>query len=229
MNVIKFLLIAVMLLGSILFCSQDAMAEEVELSGKELKTKSVAEVATLYQIDANKYAEKVGQTIGVRVKTTDTFQLLHDNYGAEPSVVKEIAVQMQTENGQTATTKETTTKTSTKSSAVEKQYNFIPITIALLLLYVFSFVLSRFKVIGYALHKKIWNWLLLGFFLASAILGCLLVLRISNGIIIPLPFNMLYWHVEAGIAMTAISIFHIMWHWKYFTALVKRKKIATIK
>lgn len=229
MNIIKLLLIAFVILGSVLFVSHNALAEEVELSGKELKTKTVAEVATLYQIDVNLYAEKVGQLLGVKVNTTDHFQLLHDNYGADPSAVKDIAVQMQIDSGQTVTEKEATTESATKSNVADKQYNFFPITIALLVLYLFSFVLSRFKVIGYVLHKKIWNWLLLGFFVASALLGSLLAIRISNGIIVQLPFNILYWHVEAGIAMTVISIFHIVWHWKYFTAIIKRNRIPATK
>ena len=220
---IKLFLLGIVILGSVVFVANVAGAEEVELSGKELKAKTVAEVAELYKIDAIKYAEKVGATIGVKVKTSDTFQLLNDNYGAEPSVVKDIAVYMQEDSGQVVNVKEITPEVVAKSKTPEKQYNFFPITIILLIVYIISFVLSRLKVIGYVLHKKIWNWLLLGFFLVSALLGCLLVLRISNGIIFPLPFNMLYWHVEAGVALTAISFFHIIWHWKYFVTSFKKR------
>ncbi len=198
-------------------------ADEVELSGKDLKAKTVAEVASLYNINPTEYADRIGKTIKVKVNTSDTFQLLHDNYGAEPSAVKDIAVLMQSESGQAVTAKDTTTESATSAKAPEKQYNFFPISIGLLIAYIISFVLSRFKVISYVFHKKIWNWLLLGFFLVSAILGSLLVLRISNGVVIALPFNMLYWHVEAGVALTAISFFHIIWHWKYFITIFKKK------
>lgn len=200
-------------------------ADVVELSGKDLKAKTVTEVAVLYSIDATAFAKEIGQSIGVNVNPNDTFQLLADNYGAETSTIKDIAAKLQADEGETVTAKETTTEAATtaKSTTPEKQYNFFPISIGLLLVYIISFVLSRFKVISYAFHKKIWNWLLLGFFLISAILGSFLVLRISNGIIIPLPFNMLYWHVEAGVALTAISIFHIIWHWRYFVTVFKKK------
>jgi len=203
--------------------SSVSAADEVELSGKDLKAKTVSEVAALYNISPTEYADRIGKTIKVKVNTSDTFQLLHDNYGAEPSAVKDIAVLMQSESGQAVTAKDLTTESATSAKAPEKQYNFFPISIGLLIAYILSFVLSRYKVISYSLHKKIWNWFLLGFFLVSAILGSFLVLRISNNIVIPLPFNMLYWHVEAGVALTAISIFHIVWHWRYFVTLFKKK------
>ncbi len=200
-------------------------AATVELSGKDLKAKTVTEVAVIYNINADNFAKELTKSIGVNVKTSDTFQLLADNYGAETSTIKDLAAKLQAEEGEVVTAKDTTTETVEvpKVSTPEKQYNFFPISIGLLLIYIVSFILSRFKILGYALHKKIWNWFLLGFFLVSAVLGCFLVLRISNGLVIPLPFNMLYWHVEAGVAMTAVSVFHIIWHWRYFVTVFKKK------
>jgi len=74
-------------------------------------------------------------------------------------------------------------------------------------------------------HRKIWNVLLLITFLISGIFGILLVLRINYGIEIPLYSDLLFWHVEFGIAMTIISIFHITWHWKYFRNMIPKKKV----
>jgi len=218
---------ALFVVGFFVMGIQSVSAATVELSGKELKAKTVAEVAALYTIDSNLFASALTEKIGVNVKTSDTFQLLGDNYGAETSDIKDIAAALQAEAGQAITAKDETTKTvadpETKFTTPEKEYNFLPIAIGLLLAYAISFALSRFKVITYMLHKKIWNWLLLAFFIVSCVLGSFLALRISNGLIIPLPFNMLYWHVEAGIAMTMISFFHIIWHWRYFVALVKKR------
>jgi hypothetical protein len=103
-------------------------------------------------------------------------------------------------------------------------YNVIPISIALLLLYVFSLLLVKKKILGNALHRKIWNVLLLISFLGVGILGLLLVVRISYGLTLPLPFNDLFWHVEFGIAMAIISAFHVIWHRDYFMSIIKTGK-----
>ena len=73
-------------------------------------------------------------------------------------------------------------------------------------------------------HRKFWNILLLITFLASGILGILLVIRINLGIAMLLPFNIMFWHVEIGIAMVVISIFHTLWHLPYFKNLFMIKK-----
>lgn len=101
-------------------------------------------------------------------------------------------------------------------------YNFLLISIIILILYVVSFVLSKKEIISKVFHRKIWNILLLISFLGVGISGILLVLRLSYGININLGFNLLFIHVETGIIMTIISIFHIIWHYPYFKSLLKR-------
>jgi hypothetical protein len=105
-------------------------------------------------------------------------------------------------------------------------YDFINLTVLMIAAYAASFILYRLERITLRAHRMVWNLLLLITFLISAILGVLLVLKINYGMVFKLPFNMLYWHVEAGIAMTAISAFHISWHWEYFKALLKGAKRA---
>lgn len=105
-----------------------------------------------------------------------------------------------------------------KASA--RYYNFPMITGILLFLYAVSWGLSKKGKLTLASHRKIWNIALLLTFLVSGLLGILLVLRISHGIAIVLPFNTLFLHVEAGIAMAIISFFHVAWHWPYFKALI---------
>ena len=106
----------------------------------------------------------------------------------------------------------------------EGRYDFISISAGLLLLYAASFLLARKKIISTILHRRLWNALLLIAFLISAGLGTLLVIRLNTGWDIPLPFSTLFWHVEAGIAMTAIAVFHIAWHWPYFKNILKSNK-----
>lgn len=106
---------------------------------------------------------------------------------------------------------------------IKPRYEFVGVSIILTIIYLVSFFLYRFNKITVVLHRRIWNILLLLTFLVSAILGILLVIRINYGVLFDfLPFNMLYWHVEAGIAMTIISLFHIGWHWRYYLSYFKK-------
>ncbi len=104
-------------------------------------------------------------------------------------------------------------------------YHLLPISLVLVFLYLFGCILSRKKIIKLVNHRRIWNCLLLLTFLFSGITGVLLIIKVNLGIIIPLPFDILFWHVETGIAMFVISIFHISWHWVYFKNIFKMKKI----
>lgn len=112
----------------------------------------------------------------------------------------------------------------TNNKANKRVYHLLPISLFLIFLYLISHVLSKKRIISVVNHRKIWNILLLITFLISGILGILLIIRINFGLIIPLPFNILFWHVEVGIAMFVISIFHILWHWAYFKNILRIKK-----
>ena len=181
------------------------------ISGSDLKTKTVNEVAEIYQISANEYAEKLSECYGAKINTNHSFQFLHDNYGVEPSVVKDIAASIKLGTQIDA------------SKIVDKQYqgiyHFLPISLFLIILYLISHILSKKKIVSVVNHKKIWNILLLITFLISGILGILMVVRINFSLIIPLPFNILFWHVEIGIAMFVICILHIIERWRYFKNL----------
>lgn len=210
-------ILLISMLGLFLVVGGNTFAEStVELSGKDLKAKTVQEVADLYGVDAGEYALKIKDILGVKVKTTDSFQTLHDNYGAEPSEVKAIAEEMQANILGVEYVPEEEPADSGNAEKAEKEYYLFPIALIMTLIYVVSFYLSRIKKITLLTHKKVWNALLFFTFGISAILGILLVLRITYDFVIPLPFNMLFWHVEAGIAMSIISVFHIIWHWPYF-------------
>jgi len=117
-----------------------------------------------------------------------------------------------------------TTSIQEKSKGIRIEYFFIPITLLLVVLYLTSLILSRKKKITTVQHRKIWNFLLLITFLVSGILGILLVLKVSFGIEIPFYSDALFFHVEFGIAMAFISIFHILWHWKYFAKMISKNK-----
>jgi hypothetical protein len=100
-------------------------------------------------------------------------------------------------------------------------YDFINLTAAMVALYLFSHILQRSGRITVRTHRLVWNALLLFTFAVSTVLGVILVLKINYGYVVKLPLNMLYWHVEAGIAMAVISVFHIIWHTDYFKGALR--------
>ncbi len=189
------------------------------ITGQEVKTKTVQEVADIYEIDANLFAEKISEYIGTKVIISDSFQLLHDNYGAEPSVVKDIAASLKSNID---TTKIIAEKTQTASS--KNPYIVVPILAISIIVYIASYILAKKKVFKLIYHIRLWNYLLLASFLGVGLSGILLVLRINYGWFLRVPFNMLFWHVELGIAMTILAIFHIIWYMPIF-----RKFFRTLK
>jgi spermidine synthase len=101
------------------------------------------------------------------------------------------------------------------------RYNVSPIAVGLLVIYLVSFVLYRTKRIKVSTHRKIWNVLLLFTFLTTGIFGLILAIRRDYALIFRMPLNLLFWHVEAGVVMTIISLFHLSWHLSYYLDLLK--------
>jgi len=56
------------------------------------------------------------------------------------------------------------------------------------------------------------------FFLISALLGLLLAISLDNKISLSWYQDILWVHVEMGIAMAMIALFHFTWHLRYFAA-----------
>ncbi len=103
-------------------------------------------------------------------------------------------------------------------------YYVSPIAIGFFLIYAISFVLYKTKRIKIATHRKIWNVLLLATFLVTGIFGLILTIQLDYRLPFQMPVNLLFWHVEAGIVMTLISIFHIAWHAKYYAKLLRTSR-----
>lgn len=194
--------------------------EEVHelVTGEELKTKTVNEMAEIYQIGAIEFSEKISEYLKTDVKPNDSFQFLHDNYGLEPNVPKDIATTIRAE-----TQVDTSGVLGVSDKRSKKTYHLLPISLFLIILYAITHGLSKKKIISIVNHRKMWNVLLLITFLISGIFGVLLVIRVNFGRAVSLPFDILFWHVEIGTAMFVISIFHVLWHWVYFKSLFKVK------
>jgi len=103
-------------------------------------------------------------------------------------------------------------------------YYVSPIAIVFFLVYAFSFFLYKTKFIKIATHRKIWNVLLLVTFLVTGIFGLILTVQLEYNLPFQMPVNLLFWHVEAGLVMTFISIFHIAWHSKYYAKMLRTRR-----
>ncbi len=101
-------------------------------------------------------------------------------------------------------------------------YNVSPIAIALFAIYAVSFVLYKTKLIRVTTHRKVWNVLLLVTFLTTAVFGLILAIRRDYLLLFSSPVNLLFWHVEAGVVMTVVSLFHLSWHLKYYRDILRR-------
>ena len=100
-------------------------------------------------------------------------------------------------------------------------YYLGPIILITGILYGLSYLLSAKHIIKVVVHRRIWNVVLLVSTIISALLGLELILGIDFNLDISLPFNSLFWHVEAGVVMGLIAVFHVMWHWRYFQKMLK--------
>lgn len=97
-----------------------------------------------------------------------------------------------------------------------ESYNFLILSIAMLSLYFISLTLVKFEVFRMIIHRKIWNYLLAISFLVTAIIGLLLAFAIDNALPMVRYKDLIWYHVEFGIVMAFVSIFHLSWHLRYY-------------
>ena len=114
-------------------------------------------------------------------------------------------------------------ETEAKKPSTARTYSLLLITLLCFGLYGFTSFLYEMKLFRKYVHRRIWNILLLITFLTTAILGIILVVQINYQIDSTMIRDYLYWHVQFGIAMTVISLIHIVWHWKYFYRIFSKK------
>jgi len=105
-------------------------------------------------------------------------------------------------------------------------YNVSPIALALLVIYAASFALYKTGRIRITTHRRIWNVLLLVTFLTTSVFGIILAIRRDYALLFSFPVNLLFWHVEAGIVMSVVSVFHLSWHFGYYRDLLRRSREA---
>lgn len=149
-------------------------------------------------------------------------------YTATPAIEETTTSVSSTPKTSTTSTK-TATNTSQPATGTQKaesnsKYNFWVIFISLVIIYIISYVLTKTKTISVVAHRKFWNVMLLVTFVVCGLTGIFLTIRVENPSLFSLPSNFLFLHVEFGLAMALISIFHVLWHWKYYINMLKFKK-----
>ncbi len=103
-------------------------------------------------------------------------------------------------------------------------YLLFPIAIILLILYFVSLSLSKLSIIKTSTHRKIWNVSLLIAFMVTALLGLTLAIQVNYKFKITFLRQLITLHVDFGIGMTMIAVFHFLWHWSYYMNLFKTRK-----
>jgi len=175
------------------------------ITGKEIKTKTVQEIADLYLISAPKFATELTKLVGKEISIGDNFQLLHDNYGLSPDFAKDVAVAMRLG----------TPSTNMNVKETGNEYYMLELTVLFSLLYAVSLFLVKRGKLSVITNRKIWNALLTISFLITILTSVFVLLRLNYGIIISFPLNLVYWHIEIGYVMILISILHTFWHIPY--------------
>ena len=119
---------------------------------------------------------------------------------------------------------ETTVEKPADNTPQKKPYDLILITALTLGLYALTFILVKANVLKKTTHRKIWNSILLITALVSCLLGFFLVLQINYGWKMDWFWKVKFYHVEFGIAMTIVALFHIFWHMNYWKTLFKKRE-----
>lgn len=106
-------------------------------------------------------------------------------------------------------------------------YHVINTGLTALILYLLSLFLYRSGIYTLDLHRKIWNSLLAVTFSITSLAGLFLALQINYKWDIPFTKTILKWHVETGIGMSLSGLFHLLWHRKYLSSILRRKTRET--
>lgn len=80
--------------------------------------------------------------------------------------------------------------------------------------YLATYILYKKKIIKKAFHVNLWNFILLLSFIVSGGAGFILTVLMEMGIISSINLGLLYWHVEFGITLTLVTLFHLHTYWK---------------
>jgi len=92
-------------------------------------------------------------------------------------------------------------------------YDTLIPSIPIIICYLATYICYKKKIIKRRIHINIWNIAILLTFLVSGLGGFILVILMDLGLKSPISSQLLYWHVEFGITMIFVGMFHIHSYW----------------
>lgn len=98
-------------------------------------------------------------------------------------------------------------------------YDMILPAIPFLAGYLLTYAMYRTDTIKKSVHISLWNLIILIAFIISGGAGFILLILLELGISLQLSPQLLYWHVELGITLALVTIFHFHAHWKSTKAM----------
>jgi hypothetical protein len=101
-------------------------------------------------------------------------------------------------------------------------YHVIGTGLTAILLYLLSYFFYRNNFYSKQIHRKIWNVILASAFTLTALAGVFLALQINYKWNIPVIKTILKWHVEFGAGLAITGVFHLLWHFSYYSDLFKK-------
>jgi predicted membrane-bound spermidine synthase len=104
-------------------------------------------------------------------------------------------------------------------------YHIIPIGILLILTYLGSLLAVRVQLVEQARHRRFWNLVLLVFFFSAALLGIFLAIKVNYKLNIPWIDPVMQWHVDLGIGLALVAVFHFTWHLGYYLKALTRRPV----
>jgi spermidine synthase len=107
-------------------------------------------------------------------------------------------------------------------------YLLISLSIVLAVAYLLGLLLVKLGGVPMPTHRKFWNLVLLLTFVVTAVLGLLLVIRVSYKIEGPHIKSIIGWYVNFGIAMSIVAAIHAIWHWDYYAKFFRVKRVVPI-
>jgi len=103
-------------------------------------------------------------------------------------------------------------------------YDMLLPSIPVLLGYLLTYAIYRMGLMRKSVYVNIWNFILLLVFTVSALAGFVLLILLDMGITVPISPQLLYWHVEFGITVAIVTLFHFHTHWKSSKSLFIKAK-----
>jgi spermidine synthase len=105
-----------------------------------------------------------------------------------------------------------------------KPYLLIPLCAVVWSLYFYTWFAVRTGMIAGPFHRRLWNIILLVTFLAAAALGIIQAVLINYKIETTYVKEILVYHVNFGISMSLVALFHLWRHLPYYFPALNRKK-----